>query len=114
MIRGLTLKAKTAKPAIGKVRVNLFAEAALRANAATVANDQHADHQFRINRRAARRTVKIPQMFAHTGQVNKAIYGSKKVIVRNVSLKAEAIKQSFLFHHPFTHHRNTPRSIPMD
>ena len=65
MIGNATFQAKSTKPAIGKIQMNLFAQTAFRANAAAISNDQHTDHQFRINGRAACRTVKIPEVNPH-------------------------------------------------
>ena len=50
--RKVTAQAKEAKPtepAIGQIQVHFFAQPALGANAEAVANDQHTDHQLRIN-----------------------------------------------------------------
>lgn len=42
------LQAKPARPAIDKIEMHFFAEAALGADTEAVADDQHRDHQFRI------------------------------------------------------------------
>ena len=45
----------------------------LRADADAATDDQHADHQFGIDRRAARRTVERREVAAQLRQINKAI-----------------------------------------
>src|SRR5262245_61141832 len=55
MIRDLVLDAQTAEPAVRQVDLNLPAEQPLRADGKNVANDEHPDHQHRVNRRAAER-----------------------------------------------------------
>ena len=47
------LQAQPAEPAIGQVEMYLFTEPALRTDAEAVADDEHPDHQFGIDRRAA-------------------------------------------------------------
>ena len=42
-------KAQPAEPAIRQVQMGLFAQPPFGADAIAVADDQHADHQFRIN-----------------------------------------------------------------
>src|SRR4029078_2993502 len=51
-----------AEPAVGEVQVNLLAQPPFGANAVAVANQQHPDQQFGINRRPARRAIKWRQM----------------------------------------------------
>ena len=86
--------------------MDLFAQAAFRTNTKAISNYQHANHQFRIDGRAARGTVIITQMFANAGETGKPIDGAEKMIVGNMLLQAEAVKQSLLSRHPFTHHRS--------
>ena len=50
VVRHLALQAEAAEPAVGQVQVHLFAQAPLGADAEAVADHQHADHQFRIDR----------------------------------------------------------------
>lgn len=44
-----------AEPAIGEVEVHILAQAVLGADTEAEDDEQHADHQFEIDRRAARR-----------------------------------------------------------
>ena len=62
VVRHLTVEAEPAEPAVGEVQVHLLAQPPFGANAVAVANQQHPDEQFGINRRPAGRAVKWRQM----------------------------------------------------
>ncbi len=51
VIGDLVLDAEAAEPAIGEVHLNLPAECALRADREHIPEDEHPDHQLRIDRR---------------------------------------------------------------
>jgi hypothetical protein len=55
MIRDLVLDAQAAEPAIGQVHLRFAAQQPLRADGKHVTNDEHPDHEHRINRWAAER-----------------------------------------------------------
>ena len=57
MIGHLTIKPKPTEPSIRQIEMDLFAKAPLRTDADAVADDQHSDHQFGINRRSTHRAV---------------------------------------------------------
>jgi hypothetical protein len=54
----LTTHARLKKPAIRQIEVNLVAKPPLGPDAHAVADDQHSDHQLRINRVPSKLTVK--------------------------------------------------------
>jgi hypothetical protein len=115
VIRNAVFQPKATEPTIGQIQVNLFAEASFRANAETVTNDQHADHQFRINRRPARVAVVAGKVLTQITQIEKLIYTSKQVISRDVTIEIEGVKQSILTAALLSHHLEalrqcTPRS----
>jgi hypothetical protein len=85
--------------------MHLFAKPAFGADARAIADDQHPDEQFRINRRSADCAVERGKLPADIGQVDKAVDGSEQMICRHMLLKAEAVKQLFLHHRPFAHHQ---------
>jgi hypothetical protein len=58
VVRHLAVKAEPTEPTVSEVQVNLRAQPPFRANAVAVANQQHPDKQFGINRRPASRAVK--------------------------------------------------------
>ena len=74
-----------------------------------VADDQHADHQFGIDRGAPRLAVEGTQLFAQARQIDEPIDRPQQVIGGNVPLQAELIKQLLLNHRPLTHHQHLSR-----
>jgi hypothetical protein len=62
VVRHLAVEAEPAEPAVGEVQVHLLAQPPFGANAVAVANQQHPDEQFGINRRPAGRAIKWRQM----------------------------------------------------
>ena len=59
-------QAKVAEPAITQVQMEFLAQSAFGADAIAVVDDQHADHQLRINRGAAGVAVVLRQMLAQS------------------------------------------------
>jgi hypothetical protein len=57
MIRDLVLDAQATEPAIGQVHLHLAAQQPLRADGKHVADDEHPDHEHRIDRRPAKMRV---------------------------------------------------------
>ena len=110
MIGDVAIEPQATEPAIGQTEVDLLAQPAFRANAEAVADDQHPDHQLRIDRRATDVAVVRSQMRPQTGQIDEPVDLAKQVTVRDVPLKAKALEQRLLHHPPLTHHRpNLPR-----
>ena len=70
---GQAWQIEAAKPAIGQVQMHLFTEPPLRADAKAIANWQHADQRFWIDRQAASVALEICEMRADTGQINEPI-----------------------------------------
>ena len=64
MVGHTALQPEPAEPAIGEVQMNLLAQAALGADAKAVANEEHPDHQFRIDGGPSHRAVERAQMRA--------------------------------------------------
>src|SRR5215212_2155633 len=56
-----------------QVPMHFLAEPALRANAEAIADEQHPDHQLRVDRRTPDLAVEGPQVSAHAGQVDEPI-----------------------------------------
>ena len=65
MIGNRIFQPETAKPAISKIEMHLFAQTTLGPNGETIANDQNPDHKLGINRGAARHAVMRRQLLAH-------------------------------------------------
>ena len=76
--------------------MGLFAQSPLRADAIAVADDQHADHQFRINRWTPNRTVEVGEVMAQIAQIEALINAAQQVIGWDVIFEIERVKQPFL------------------
>ena len=110
VIRDTIRQIEAAKPAISEVQMHFFAKPTLGSDAEAIADHQHADQQFRINRRATSVAVEIRQVSADAGQVNKPINRSNQVIMGNVIFKRELVEQGRLRLLPRSHHRQSSRS----
>jgi hypothetical protein len=96
VIGDFIFKAQPAEPAIRQVQMSLFAQSPLGANALAIAHEQHANHQFRINRRTPNRAIEIGEVMAQIAQVETPINAAQKVIGGDVIFKVERVKQPFL------------------
>ena len=85
--------------------MHLLAQPPLGADADAVADDQHPDHQLRIDRGPADLAVERPQMLARSGQIDEPVDRAQQVIGRHVPLEAELVEQRLLRHRPLAHHR---------
>ena len=61
------------KPAIGKVEVDLVTQPPFGANAEAIADNEHPDHQLRIDRRATRLAVVRLQMRPNLRKVDEPV-----------------------------------------
>src|SRR3546814_14650756 len=88
--------------------MDLFAETALGSYAVAVSDDQHPDHQLRINRGPPGVAVVIGQLRAQIAQVETLINAPKKVMVGNVGVEIECVKKPNLSTRSLNHHRRDP------
>ena len=109
MIRDLVLDAQAAEPAIRQVHLHLAAQQPLRADGEHVAEDEHPDHEHRIDRRPAEVGVVGRQLGVHPGQVQHGSDLAHAVIVRHDLIEAERIEQLPLIPVEPPHHRQPPR-----
>lgn len=79
-------------------------------NTQAVADDEHADHEFRIDRRPAGVAVERRQMLAQFAQIQEAINASNQVIARDVIVQVECVEQVVL-NDALTHHDALPPSM---
>src|SRR5436305_11579870 len=105
MFGQVAVETEPAKPAIGEVQMELFAQPPLRANAETVADDQHADKQFRIDRRPAFLAVERSQLLPQAIEFNEPVDQSQQVPLRHMPFERKLVKQSVLPNAAFPHHR---------
>ena len=108
MIGHRSFEVEPAEPAIRQVQLNLLAQPALGANAEAVADDQHADHQLRVDRRASGVTVERRQMGAQLAEVEEAIDAAQQVAAGDVIVEIEGVEKSVLATTPLTHHLDAP------
>src|SRR5665648_741344 len=115
-MRDLVFKIELAEPAVREVKLNFLGEPALRAYAAAVANDEHADHELRIDRGASDVAVVGLQFLVKIGQGSrhKHIDPAQKMVLRNAIIEAELVEQLALVsplptHHPPVLRRRCPQ-----
>src|SRR5207244_11698683 len=94
-----------AEPAAAEVQVNFLAQPPLRADAKTVADDQHPDHQLRIDRRPSHLAVKRRKLAPHPVEIDKTVDRPHQVLRRHMTFKRKLVEQSFLTAPTFPHHR---------
>jgi hypothetical protein len=75
MIGYIAVEAETTKPAIRQIEVDLFAQPPLGADPKAITDDQHPDHQFRIDRWATNRTVKGGQLPPQIAKLDEPVDG---------------------------------------
>ena len=80
--------------------MDLLAQPTLRANAEAVADDEHSDHQLRINRGPPHVAIIGPQMRPNLGQVDETVDLAQQMIVGDMPLKAKAVEERLLHHPP--------------
>src|SRR5665811_2172499 len=93
------------------IRDSFLGEPALRAYAAAVAHDEHADHELGIDRGASDVAVVGLQFLVEVGQRSrhKHVDPSQKMVLRNAIIEAELVEQLALVSPLPTHHR--PSSV---
>src|SRR5262245_2632094 len=111
MVGDLILDAQAAEPPVRQVDLNLTTEQPLRANAKNVADDEHPDHQQRVNRRAAEWRVVSRKLTADPGQIKHASDPAHQVIVRYHLVEPELVEELFLLVLQPPHHRQSPQRI---
>ena len=92
MVRDLAIQTEPTEPAICEIEMNLLAQAALRPYAHAIADDQHADHQLRIDRGATGAAVERLQPLTEAIEIKMPVDASQHVIERDMVVEAEIIK----------------------
>ena len=99
------IEPELAEPPVRQVEVHLLAQPPLRADAEAVADDQHADHQLRIDRGPTNGAVKRRQFSPQPIELNKPINRPQPVSCRHVPFERKLVKQRALLDSSFPHHR---------
>jgi hypothetical protein len=73
VIRDPVGQIEPAKPAIRQVQMHLLAQTPFRPDAEAIANQQHTDQKFGIDRRATRVAIEISNMRANATQIDETI-----------------------------------------
>ena len=76
--------------------MHFFAQPSLGPDAEAVADQQHAHHELRIDRRPTRVAVKRCQVTAQITEIKKSIYATQQIIGRNVTVEIERVEQLIL------------------
>ena len=84
VIRHLANEPEPAEPPVSQIEMDLFAQPPLRTDAEAVADDQHADHQFGINRGASRAAVERRQLSPYFAKLDEPIDRAQQMIRWNV------------------------------
>ena len=73
MIRNAVGQIEATEPPICEGRMYLFAQTPFRPDAEAIANQQHTDQKFGIDRRATRVAIEISNMRANATQIDETI-----------------------------------------
>src|SRR5829696_8306080 len=98
VMRDLVIKVEPAEPTIGQMQLDFLRQLALRPQARAVPNNQHPDHQLRINRWSADLAVIGAQPLVHIGQRrgNKNIDAPEQVVLRDALIEPKLIEEACL------------------
>ena len=110
MIRYLVFEFETAEPAIAEMKFDLLAQPPLEADAIAVADDEHSNHQLRVDRGSADVAVERRQLLAKVSQHPRHdwIDAAQQMIRGNVFFEVEKIEQLALINRLTTHHDLRP------
>jgi hypothetical protein len=108
MIRHLVLDVDLAEPAVGEVHLDLATQRPLRADREHVADDEHPDHEHRIERGPSDCGIVRRQLGVHPRQIQNRIDLAHQMIGRNNVVEMELIEQLALIALQPPHHRQPP------
>src|SRR6267154_97255 len=95
VVGNLVVEIEAAEPAVGEVQLDLLAQLPLEAKAVAVTDDEHPDHQLRVDRRPADLAVEgfqlLPKLSQYPGY--GWIDAAKKMMLRNTPLEVEEVEQ---------------------
>jgi hypothetical protein len=104
MVRHIAIEAKATEPAVCQIEMDLIAQPPLRADAEAIADDQHPDHQLRIDRRAPHRAVERRQLSPQLTKLHEPIDRAQQMIGWYVPIERKLIEQRSLFDFSMSHH----------
>lgn len=92
MVRHRAVQAEPAKPAVRQVEVHLVAQPPLRPDAHAIADDQHPDHQLRVDRRPAGIAVIGAQLRLDVAEIYEPVDRPQEMVRRHMSFQAEPVE----------------------
>src|SRR5918995_2859777 len=108
MIGNLIFDTELAKPAIGQIDLHLGAQPPLRAERKHVANEQHPDHQYRIDRGATRVGIVGRKLLVYPTQIENTVNLANQMIGWDYLVEIKRIEKLDLTTLPPTHHAPLP------
>src|ERR1700729_1835542 len=93
MIGAVPVEPQATEPAVRQIEVDLVAQPPFGANAEAVADNEHPDHQLRINRGSSNPTVKRLQSLTETLELEMPVNAAQQMIARDMIVEAEVVKQ---------------------
>jgi len=88
--------------------LNLLAQSPLRADAKAITDDQHADHELRVDRGTTGVAVERREVLAQLAEVEEAIDATQQMAARDVIVEVERVEESVLAATSLTHHVDAP------
>src|SRR5215469_6947183 len=113
MIWDCPLEPQSAKPAVRQIEVRLFAQSPLGSYAVAIADQQHPDHQLRIDRGSPSVAVERSKLVAQTAQIEDAVDLPQRMIGRNPVVETKFIEQPLLHPGLLPHHPPVPQPLLM-
>ncbi|CCB66471.1 protein of unknown function [Hyphomicrobium sp. MC1] len=112
VIGNFVFDAKPTEPAIREIDLNLADELSFGSDREDVAEDEHPDQEFRIDRRPAGVGIVRRKFNVQPTQVENSCDAAHQMVLRNGIIEIERIKQLRLAMLPTSHHRSSP-SLPL-
>jgi hypothetical protein len=115
VVRSLVLQVHLAEPAVGQVQLDFVTELALRADAVAVADDEHPDHQLRIDRGAADVAIVGLELLVQVGERRRHehVHPPQQVVLGYAIFQPELVEQPALIA-PLPTHHHPPPLLPID
>src|SRR6267142_3812470 len=111
MIRDSILDTELAEPTIGEVHLHFTTDQSFRADRKDIPDDQHPDHQFRIDRRTTHGRIMRCKFAAKPRQIESSVDLPNQMIFRNRVAKTKLVEQLTLVTLQTAHHGSTSPRI---
>jgi hypothetical protein len=107
MVRNLVVEVELAEPPVGQMQLDFLTELALRADAIAVADDEHSDDQFGIDRRPADVAVVGLELLVQVGESHRHehVHPSQQMVLGDAIFEPKLIEQTALIAPLPPHHR---------